>query len=149
MITEVIDHFFGGTRGADTPVRLRKVSIRHILVNLLQLEFLLFLFRHFFKFASSLFLFNDHEVLKQAVGQVLSHLLKLGAGELCIFVIVVKVGMETRFKRKAIHNVKLSPHHDPSSFQLGLLEPEAARVIPKLLSLFSYQFWDDSHLEVA
>lgn len=80
---------------------------------------------------------------------MLAHFLILSACELLIIVHMVEVAMEARFKRETVRNVEFTPHYYSCGLQFRLLEAEAARVIPKLLSFLGNQLGYNTHFEVV
>lgn len=94
---------------------------------LLFLSFLL----NFLEFATPFLLLHDHEVLEKTIRQVLAHLLEGARRELVVVVLLVEVPVETSLKRETVHDVELSPHHDSCSLEFGLLEAEAAGMVPE------------------
>jgi hypothetical protein len=79
---------------------------------------------------------------------VLTHLFVRLTIELIIEIVFVEIAMKTWLVCVAVCNVKLSPHDDSCSFQLGLLVPELAREVTELWGLVSDQLWDYTHLVV-
>ena len=108
----------------------------------------LLLLCYLLKFPSPLLLFHDHEVLEQAVTQMLAHLLIRRLRELVIVILVIEMPMKACFERKAIHYAELAPENDPGSLEFGLLEAKAARVVAELGGFLGDKLGDDAHLEV-
>ena len=85
------------------------LPILQLLLQLYVLLVLLFLLQDLFVPLPTVVLFADHEVLKQAIHEVLAHLLVAALVELEVVLVMVEIPVEAGLEGEAVHDVEFPP----------------------------------------